>query len=142
MGGAIVTLAAYGGVMALMWYTYRETRLRSDEGAGNAAPEATTGTAELQGAEQDEGGNRITDSIAERCDILSTRYHLTRRESEVLYLLAQGRTRTFIQEELVLSVSTVKTHISHIYTKLGVHDRQGIMDLVLESDSGTSKSTL
>ena len=60
----------------------------------------------------------------------------------MLYLLAQGRTRTFIQEELVLSVSTVKTHISHIYTKLGVHDRQGIMDLVLESDSGTSKSTL
>lgn len=142
MGGAIVTLAAYGGVMALMWYTYRETRLRSDEGTGSVSPEAATGTAELRTVEQDEGGNRITDSIAERCDILSTRYHLTRRESEVLYLLAQGRTRTFIQEELVLSVSTVKTHISHIYTKLGVHDRQGIMDLVLESDSGTSESAL
>ena len=45
-------------------------------------------------------------------------------------LLAQGRTRAFIQEELVLSGGTVKTHVTHIYAKMGVHDRQEMMDLI------------
>lgn len=73
--------------------------------------------------------------------MLSERYHLTHREKEVLSLLAQGRTRAYIQEELVLSVSTVKTHISHIYAKLGVHDRQGVMDLVLKKESDDSETS-
>ena len=73
----------------------------------------------------------LADTIAERCIAISEAYHLTPRESEVFCLLAQGRTRAFIQEELVLSVSTVKTHVSHIYTKLEIRDRQEMMDLVL-----------
>ena len=55
---------------------------------------------------------------------------LSPRETEVFVLLAQGRTRAFIQDELVLSGSTVKTHVSHIYAKMGVHDRQEMMDLI------------
>ena len=66
--------------------------------------------------------------------MLAAQYRLTPRETEVFKLLAQGRTRAYIQEELVLSVSTVKTHVSHIYAKLGVHDRQGMMDLVLGTE--------
>lgn len=50
-------------------------------------------------------------------------------------LLAQGRTCSFIQDELVLAESTIKTHMSHIYTKMEVSGRQGMMDLVFgESD--------
>ena len=45
-------------------------------------------------------------------------------------LLAQGRTRLYIQEELVLSENTVKTHIAHVYRKLGVNNRQDLLDLV------------
>lgn len=41
----------------------------------------------------------------------------------------------------MLSVSTVKTHISHIYAKLGVHDRQGVMDLVLKKESDDSETS-
>ena len=60
----------------------------------------------------------------------------------MLSLLAQGRTRAYIQEELVLSVSTVGTHISHIYAKLGVHDRQGVMGpLVLKKESDDSETS-
>lgn len=50
-------------------------------------------------------------------------------------LLAQGRTCSFIQDELVLAESTIKTHMSHIYAKMEVSGRQGMMDLVFgESD--------
>jgi DNA-binding NarL/FixJ family response regulator len=48
---------------------------------------------------------------------------LTRREIDVLRLVAQGRTNQEIGRELTLSVSTVKTHVEHIIDKLDVSDR-------------------
>ncbi len=48
---------------------------------------------------------------------------LTAREESVLDLLARGSTNTEIAEELYLSVSTVKTHIGALMTKLGVRNR-------------------
>ncbi len=48
---------------------------------------------------------------------------LTARELQVLQLSATGRPRRQIADELTLSEATVKTHLEHIYTKLGVHDR-------------------
>lgn len=134
IGGAFITLVAYGGAIALMLYTYRESRLDTSE-----LRVTPSGLGDIEGLNScadnvSESAAKITDSIAERCDVLAAQYRLTPRETEVFKLLAQGRTRAYIQEELVLSVSTVKTHVSHIYAKLGVHDRQGMMDLVLGSD--------
>jgi DNA-binding CsgD family transcriptional regulator/methanogenic corrinoid protein MtbC1 len=48
---------------------------------------------------------------------------LTARELQVLQLSATGRPRRQIADELTLSEGTVKTHLEHIYRKLGVHDR-------------------
>ena len=48
---------------------------------------------------------------------------LTAREYEVLQLLAQGQTNPQIAGSLSISVSTVKIHVEHILTKLGVSDR-------------------
>ena len=48
---------------------------------------------------------------------------LTRREAEVLRLLASGRAQPEIAEKLVISPSTVSSHIEHIQGKLGVHSR-------------------
>jgi predicted ATPase/DNA-binding CsgD family transcriptional regulator len=48
---------------------------------------------------------------------------LTRREVEVLRLLARGRSSHEIAEELVLSVHTVTRHISNIYGKIDAHGR-------------------
>jgi DNA-binding NarL/FixJ family response regulator len=48
---------------------------------------------------------------------------LTRRELEVLELLAAGATNQRIAEELVLSHGTVKTHVKHILRKLRVANR-------------------
>lgn len=48
---------------------------------------------------------------------------LTRREREVLGLLAQGRSQGEIALELVISPKTVATHIQRVLAKLGVHSR-------------------
>ena len=57
-------------------------------------------------------------------------HDLTQREGEIFLLMAKGRNNRFIQEELCLSHNTVKTHIMHIYAKLGVHSHQELIDLV------------
>ena len=48
---------------------------------------------------------------------------LTERESEILVLIADGLTAPRIGERLHLAPGTVKTHLSHLYEKLGVSDR-------------------
>jgi DNA-binding NarL/FixJ family response regulator len=48
---------------------------------------------------------------------------LTRREREVLQLLAQGKTNPEIATALVISLGTVKIHVEHILAKLGAADR-------------------
>jgi LuxR family maltose regulon positive regulatory protein len=48
---------------------------------------------------------------------------LTAREVEVLRLLAQGATNAAIAEKLVVTVGTVKKHVFHICSKLGVQNR-------------------
>ena len=48
---------------------------------------------------------------------------LTERESEILRLIAAGNTLPDIAKQLYLGVTTVKTHVQHLYEKLGVSDR-------------------
>jgi DNA-binding NarL/FixJ family response regulator len=48
---------------------------------------------------------------------------LTSREVEVLTLIAQGLTNRQIAERLFVNESTVKTHINHLFAKIGIHDR-------------------
>jgi DNA-binding NarL/FixJ family response regulator len=48
---------------------------------------------------------------------------LSRRELEVLELIAQGSTNREAAKRLYISETTVKTHLLHVYAKLGVNDR-------------------
>jgi len=48
---------------------------------------------------------------------------LTKRELQVLRLLAQGASNQEIAQELVIALDTVKRHVSHIFSKLGVNNR-------------------
>jgi DNA-binding NarL/FixJ family response regulator len=48
---------------------------------------------------------------------------LTKREAEVLQLLARGRSNGEIAQELYLSQATVRTHVAHVLQKLNLRDR-------------------
>lgn len=48
---------------------------------------------------------------------------LTKRELQVLHLMVNGLDNDHIAQKLVISRQTVKNHIRHIYSKLGVHSR-------------------
>ena len=48
---------------------------------------------------------------------------LTQREQEILRLIAAGKSLPEIAKELYLGLTTVKTHVQHLYEKLGVSDR-------------------
>jgi DNA-binding NarL/FixJ family response regulator len=48
---------------------------------------------------------------------------LTRRETEILQLISEGKTYTQISEELFISKETAKTHIKNIYSKLQVNSK-------------------
>ena len=58
------------------------------------------------------------------------RYGLTNREAEVLMLLAEGRSSSYIAGELVLSENTVRSYVKNIYQKLDVHSKQDVIDFV------------
>lgn len=66
----------------------------------------------------------LMESLVERrCAQMGEEYRLSPREIEVLALLAWGKNARRIEEVLGLSANTVKTHVRHIYTKMGVHTR-------------------
>lgn len=64
------------------------------------------------------------------CQSIGEEAGLTKREIEVLALLAKGRDLPYICEELYLARNTVKGYTKSIYSKLGVHSKQEVIDLV------------
>lgn len=72
------------------------------------------------------------DRFQEACNTICARFGLTKREAQVLGLLARGKNAIAIQDELAVSYSTIKTHKQSIYTKLGVHSQQELLSLVEE----------
>ena len=57
---------------------------------------------------------------------------VTEREVEVLELLSRGLGNKEMARELAVSEATVKSHLSHIYTKLGVDTRAGAVAAAIE----------
>ena len=57
---------------------------------------------------------------------------LSERETQVLALVAQGQSNPAIAKTLFLSEATVKTHLIHVFEKLGVNDRTRAVTLAME----------
>lgn len=129
-----VLLFTYVAVVIAMYATWLGGKRRTGDTSDALGGEACAGS--LGESDADRAEPPLTKTVADTCVAMARRYALSPRETEVFVLLAQGRTRAFIQDELVLSGSTVKTHVSHIYAKMGVHDRQEMMDLVWADDLG------
>lgn len=62
--------------------------------------------------------------VTVRCEELAAVCGLTPRESEILGYLGRGHGIAFVADALVISESTVRTHVKSIYRKLGVNSRE------------------
>ena len=63
----------------------------------------------------DQQADTASDPVAE--------LNLTRRELDVMHLLAEGRTNRQIGESLFISEKTASVHVTNLLRKLGVHNR-------------------
>lgn len=72
--------------------------------------------------------------IHRRCDELAAEHGISPRETEVLYYLGRGYNHTYIARKLFVSENTVRTHVRHIYGKLGLSSREELLDLIDRGD--------
>jgi len=99
--------------------------VKSPDGVGPASvPPETTPVAPLATPQDPEEHVPSPEAIGDLSD----------REVQVLQLMARGMSNLEIAKELFVSSTTVKTHVSHILTKLGVRDR--VQAVVEAYDSG------
>lgn len=91
-------------------------------------------------SEKDNGGGLWRAKVNYCCQ----QYKLSPRQCEIFVLLARGRDVKYIEEKLVISHATAKSHIYNIYLKLDVHSRQELIDLVenapLQKDEPTKET--
>ena len=128
----VVAFSVYGGDES-------KTKRRLDsliDVAAQKAIEAVSKPEEVEvipSASTCDGGEPFySEGFQDRCEEVSRKYSLTPRETEVFALLAKGRNAEYIAGQLMVTPATIKSHIYHIYQKLGVNSQQRLMDLVDE----------
>ncbi len=94
------------------------------------APCDARGTDDAQAHGERPDSDAVTDRIAQQASRLRERYRLSARETEVMELIARGHSVARIAEMLVVSESTIRTHSKRIYTKLDIHKKQELVDLI------------
>jgi len=113
---------------------------RASGGAAREAAEETPGDAQREGSEiqsshSETAGSGASHSGAHQLGsrVAAQVESLTPREVEVLRLLSQGQTNPQIAQNLLVSRGTVKIHVQHIISKLGVSDRTQAAVRAIES---------
>lgn len=115
----LALMASYG---ALVWATYTSFRT-----VYNRREDAFISQLESQRTKRD----------ARVFDELTSRYGLTKREREVMEMLASGYTRPYICKTLSISDGTARAHAFHVYQKLGVHKKDDLLKLVRDTETAT-----
>ena len=117
----VVMLSFAGAALLALLLVHRQTARREP------LPEVTP--SQMSGVSGTPLLGQRSDIVA-ACIALGDRFELTPREREVFLLLAQNYRAPYIAEKLVVSQSTVKTHMRNLYAKLGVHSQAELLLLV------------
>ena len=132
----VVVVALYVLALALVWLLRGRTGGRAVEPYAGAELStfdefdgACKGEGEPASLEKPPLEEESSDMLVEHARKLASGYHLTAREAEVALLLARGRSAAYIADELGISPHTVRGYIKDAYAKLGVHAKQGLIDL-------------
>lgn len=124
--------AMFGALIwALCWFYGRGERGVPGERGAPGERAAGSGPAPTNAQEVPEAASPAP---ADARRALAAAHGLSARETDVFLLLAQGRSRRFICEELFIADGTASTYISRVYEKLGVHSKQELLSLVLEHE--------
>ena len=128
------------GLVVAFLSTSRKTAAAAAGGDGVAPASQATVSAQQQVASEASCGQALASASSESVQpaenpqthlaAVADRFGLSERERDVFALLAEGRTSARIQEELCIAAGTVNYHTRNIYSKLGVHSRQELIDLV------------
>ncbi|MDR2587192.1 MAG: LuxR C-terminal-related transcriptional regulator [Coriobacteriales bacterium] len=105
--------------------------------AGPAVADASpavdvSAVADVSPAEDEERktSDRRQGDLSRQCTLLRQHYLLSLREIEVVELVACGNSVASIADRLVVTENTVRTHMKRIYSKLAIHKRQELLDLL------------
>lgn len=85
----------------------------------------------------------MRDRISKQCRLVTKHYRLSDREQEIMEMFARGYSAKRVAAELLVTENTVNTHVKRMYTKLGVHKKQELIELLetfnpktLDTDGG------
>lgn len=120
-GGDSYGLALMSGALILVFVGYALIGLKQFSFSATIAGVTPVETTKVTAPQQD---------FEQRCRVVAEQHGLSPRELEVFMMLARGRDRAYIQEQLVVSRNTVKAHVKHVYAKLDIHTHQDLIDLV------------
>ena len=112
-------------ILVLTTYdTDRDIHAAIDAGADGYLLKATSRTELVDAVVRAAAGQSVLAASAARSLVERNRTAtLTERELQVLAAIARGGTNQEVARELLVSEATVKTHLLHVYPKLGVRDR-------------------
>lgn len=130
---ALVACIVFGGLLLVLMlgFTEKKDPVNDDLSALEVEFALAADAAEERGAPQERAVLAMPSASESAIAALADRHFLTKREAEVLSFLVAGRSGPYISEQLCVSDNTVKSHVRHIYTKLDVHNRQELIDLVM-----------
>jgi DNA-binding NarL/FixJ family response regulator len=128
-------------IQFMMWTTFEDDEKIFDAlraGAGAYILKTATPQQLIQAiSEIHKGGSPMSSSIARKViasfhnsKIKQSEFNLTKRENEILELLAKGYRYKEIADKLLVSIETVRSHVHHIYEKLQVSSRTDALNKV------------
>lgn len=107
------------------------------EGRPPLTAETERGRLTVREAGQSRGGRLLLLEESRAVSVAALRtLGLTRRQAEVLHLLAAERGTEAIADALFISPQTVRKHLEHIYARLGVHSREAAVAAAREALKG------